>query len=128
ASAVYAAGDCVETRQLVSQRPAYFPLGTTANKQGRVAGENAAGGRALFAGIMSTAVIKIFSLEVGRTGLSLAEAEQAGYKARSATVYAADRARYLGGTNITVKLVADAASGRLLGGQTAGHAGAAKRI
>ena len=128
ASAVYAAGDCVETRQLVSQRPAYFPLGTTANKQGRVAGENAGGGRALFAGIMSTAVIKIFSLEVGRTGLSLAEAEQAGYKARSATVYAADRARYLGGTNITVKLVADAASGRLLGGQTAGHAGAAKRI
>ncbi len=128
ASAVYAAGDCAEAMHRVSGRPAYFPLGTTANKQGRVAGENAAGGRARFAGIVGTAVVKVFSLEVARTGLSLEEARRAGFAARAATVGAASRARYLGGQDIVVKLVADRASGRLLGGQMLGPEGVAKRI
>jgi NADPH-dependent 2,4-dienoyl-CoA reductase/sulfur reductase-like enzyme len=66
-------------------RPTYFPLGTTANKQGRVAGENAAGGRARFAGILGTAVAKVFSMETARTGLSLSQAKDHGYAARSAT-------------------------------------------
>lgn len=128
AAAVYAAGDSAETRQLVSQRPVYFPLGTTANKQGRVAGENAAGGRARFAGIVGTAVAKVFSLEVARTGLSLTEALESGYAARGALVHTPSRSRYLGGSNIVVKLVADGASGRLLGAQMAGPEGVAKRI
>lgn len=127
-AAVYAAGDCAEAMHLVSGRPAYFPLGTTANKQGRVAGENAAGGRARFAGIVGTAVVKVFSLEVARTGLSLAQARASGFSARAATVHAAARARYLGGKDILVKLVADRASGRLLGAQMAGVEGVAKRI
>ena len=128
AAAVYAAGDCAEAAHLVSGRPAYVPLGTTANKQGRVAGENAAGGRARFAGIVGTAVVKVFSLEVARTGLSLAEATDAGYRACAATIQGAARARYLGGRDITVRLVADRASGRLLGGQMIGPEGVAKRI
>ena len=128
AAAVYAAGDCAEAAQVVSGRPTYFPLGTTANKQGRVAGENAGGGRARFAGIVGTAAIKVFSLEVARTGLSLTEAQEAGFTACTAAIHAPARARYLGGKDIVVKLVADRASGRLLGAQMAGAEGVAKRI
>lgn len=128
AAAVFAAGDCVETKHLVSGRPVYFPLGTTANKQGRVAGENAAGGRARFAGIVGTAVVKVFTQAVGRTGLSLAEAESLGYAARAATVHAAARSRYLGGKDVVVRIIADRASGRLLGAQMIGPEGVAKRI
>ena len=125
---IYAAGDCAETTNLVSGRCTYVPLGTTANKQGRVAGENATGGRARFAGIVGTAVVKVFNLEVGRTGLSHQEAEETGYRVAEATVRAAARARYLGGQDILVKLLADRATGRLLGAQMAGPEGVAKRI
>jgi NADPH-dependent 2,4-dienoyl-CoA reductase/sulfur reductase-like enzyme len=127
-SAIYAAGDCAEALHRVSERPVYFPLGTTANKQGRVAGENAAGGRARFAGIVGTAAVKCFSLEIARTGLNLAQAKEAGFAARGATVRAAEHARYLGGKDITVKLVADPSTGRLLGAQMVGVEGVAKRI
>ncbi len=127
-AAVYAAGDCAEAAHLVSGRQVYFPLGTTANKQGRVAGENAGGGRARFPGIAGTAAVKVFSLEVARTGLSLTQARETGFAARAATVRAASRARYLGGQDILVKFVADAASGRLLGAQMVGPEGVAKRI
>ncbi len=128
AASIYAAGDCAEARHLVSGRPAYVPLGTTANKQGRVAGENAAGGRARFAGIVGTAVTKVFNLEVARTGLSSEEARQAGFKIAAASVRAASRARYLGGKDILVRLIAERSTGRLLGGQMAGPEGVAKRI
>ncbi len=127
-AAVFAAGDCAEALHRVTGRPAYFPLGTTANKQGRVAGENAAGGRARFRGVVGTAVCKVFSLEVARTGLNTAEAGQAGFRVCSATIQAPARARYLGGQNLTVKLIADRASGRLLGAQIVGAEGVAKRI
>lgn len=126
--AVFAAGDCAETTHLVSGRPVYFPLGTTANKQGRAAGENAGGGRARFAGIVGTAATKVFALEVARTGLNLAQARESGYTARAASVRAADRARYLHGKDILVKLAADRHSGRLLGAQMVGEGGVAKRI
>ena len=128
AAAVYAAGDCAEAMCRVTGRPGYLPLGTTANKQGRVAGENAAGGRARFAGIVGTAAVKVFTLEMARTGLSLTQAREAGFPARAASVQAAEHARYLGGGDILVKLVADGASGRLLGAQMVGTAGVAKRI
>lgn len=126
--AIYAAGDVAETRHLVSGKPAYFPLGTTANKQGRVAGENAAGGRARFWGIVGTAAVKVFRLEVARTGLSLAEARAAGLDAAAASIRGVSRAGYLGGQEITARLIADRATGRLLGGQMAGPEGVAKRI
>lgn len=127
-AAIYAAGDCVETRHIVTGKPTYVPLGTTANKQGRVAGENAAGGYATFPGIVGTAVTKVFELEVARTGLSLAEARTQGFRADSVTITAGSRASYFGGKPITVKLVFDATDGRLLGAQMAGAEGVAKRI
>ncbi|MEE8199651.1 MAG: FAD-dependent oxidoreductase [Candidatus Acidoferrales bacterium] len=125
---VYAAGDCVETLHLVTGGPAYLPLGTTANKQGRVAGENAAGGRASFPGVVGTLVTKVFDLEVGRTGLSEESARAAGFSPVGAMVEARSQAKYLSGKPLRAKLVADRASGRLLGGQLAGQEGAARRV
>ncbi|MDD5245253.1 MAG: FAD-dependent oxidoreductase, partial [Syntrophorhabdaceae bacterium] len=77
---VYAAGDCAEAKHLVTGKKVYIPLGTTANKQGRIAGENAAGMSNVFEGIVGTAITKVFDLEVARTGLSPLEAEREGYK------------------------------------------------
>lgn len=125
---VYAAGDCVETRHRVTGHPTYMPLGTTANKQGRVAGENAAGGHATFPGIVGTLVTKVFELEVARTGLSWASARAAGFVPEMATVTSRSRAKYLGGKPLRVTLLVDRASGRLLGGQLAGEEGAARRV
>lgn len=125
---IYAAGDCVEARHLVSGRPVYFPLGTTANKQGRVAGENAAGGNDRFDGIVGTLATKVFELELARTGLSLAEAHEAGFDADSVTIHTVSRAAYLGGRPLIATIVWDMESGRLLGFQVAGEEGAAKRI
>lgn len=123
---IYAAGDCAETTHLVTGRPVWIPLGTTANKQGRVAGENAAGGRARFTGVAGTAVTKMFGLECGRTGLS--EAQAGMYRVETATVEHLTQAAYLGGRKILVKLVAERGRGRLLGAQMAGEEGVAKRI
>jgi NADPH-dependent 2,4-dienoyl-CoA reductase/sulfur reductase-like enzyme len=128
APAIYAAGDVAEARHLVTGKPTYIPLGTTANKQGRVAGENAAGGRARFAGIVGTAAVKVFNLEVARTGLNRTQAQAAGFRTAVASISGASRARYLGGQEITTRLIADRATGRLLGAQMAGPEGVAKRI
>lgn len=127
-NSVYAAGDCVETQHLVSGKPVYFPLGTTANKQGRVAGENAGGGNARFEGIVGTLATKIFALEVARTGLNLAEARAAGFQADSVTIHSLSHAKYLGGRPLIATLIWDRASERLLGFQAASEDGAAKLI
>jgi CoA-dependent NAD(P)H sulfur oxidoreductase len=125
---IYAAGDCAETRHLLTRRPVYFPLGTTANKQGRVAGENAAGGNARFEGIVGTLVTKVFELELAHTGLNATEARAAGFQSDEVTLEAFSRARYFGGQPLTITLVWDRAGGKLLGCQMAGCDGVAKRI
>ncbi|MEJ2209671.1 MAG: FAD-dependent oxidoreductase [Anaerolineae bacterium] len=126
---VYAAGDCAEALHLVTGRPASLPLGSTANKQGRVAGTNAAGGRATFGGIVGTMIVRCFELGVASTGLTTAEAQNLGYDVEATTIRARDLAHYFpGAAEMTVKLVADAANGRLLGGQIVGPGPAAKRI
>jgi len=125
---IYAAGDCVETPHLVLGRPVYVPLGTTANKQGRVAGENAAGGNARFGGIVGTAVTKVFGLEIARTGLTAAEARAAGFLCDSVVLEHTSRARYFEGKRILLKMVFDRNSERLLGVQMLGEEGAGKRI
>lgn len=125
---IFAAGDCAETQHLVTGRAVYFPLGTTANKQGRVAGENAAGGNARFEGIAGTLMTKVFDLGLARTGLTAAEARQNGFRAQEVAIDSRTHARYLGGTRLTLSLVWDAASGLLLGCQIAGEPSAAKRI
>jgi NADPH-dependent 2,4-dienoyl-CoA reductase/sulfur reductase-like enzyme len=128
---VYAAGDCVETRHLITGKATYLPLGTTANKQGRVAGENAVGGSATFAGVVGSSAVKVFDLEVARTGLSEEQAKAHGFDAVSATGQFPSRARfYPGAETVTGKLVAERGSGRLLGAQMAGKDGGtvAKRL
>jgi len=126
---VYAAGDCAEALHLVTGRPAYLPLGSTANKQGRVAGTNAAGGRATFGGIVGTMIVRCFELSVASTGLTTAEAQALGYEVEGTTIRARDLSHYFpGAAEMTVKLLADASNGRLLGGQIAGPGPAAKRI
>jgi NADPH-dependent 2,4-dienoyl-CoA reductase/sulfur reductase-like enzyme len=126
---IYAAGDCAEHWHRVLGKPAWVPLGTTANKQGRLAGRNVASGDASFAGIVGTAVARLFDLEVARTGLTEREAQTAGMQVASAIVSSTDRVGYMPGAEpLRVKLVAERDTGRLLGGQAVGRAGAAKRI
>jgi NADPH-dependent 2,4-dienoyl-CoA reductase/sulfur reductase-like enzyme len=126
---IYAAGDCAEAYHLVLGRNVYIPLGTTANKQGRIAGENAAGGNASFAGIVGTAVFKTFNLEVGRTGITEKEAKLEGVDYVSNIIQDSSRAFYYPGrSNINVKLVAGRKTGLLLGAQMVGREGIAKRV
>src|SRR5262249_694230 len=126
---VWAAGDCVESHHRVSNRPVTIALGTHANKQGRVAGINITGGDARFGGVIGTAVTKICAHEIARTGLNEQEAVDAGFDIATATIESTTRAGYFpGATPVTVKVVADATGGRLLGAQIVGREGAAKRI
>jgi NADPH-dependent 2,4-dienoyl-CoA reductase/sulfur reductase-like enzyme len=126
---VYAGGDCAEAHHLVSDKPAYIPLGTTANKAGRVAGENIGGLRTEFPGIVGTAVAKIFDLEVARTGLSFEEATANGLATRATTIQQRSRSRhYPGGSPITVHLLTEQDTHRLLGAQMIGKEGVAQRI
>jgi NADPH-dependent 2,4-dienoyl-CoA reductase/sulfur reductase-like enzyme len=129
AERVWAAGDCVETFHRVSRQQVAVALGTHANKQGRVAGTNATGGYAAFPGVIGTAITKICDYEIGRTGLSEREATAAGFEYESAKIESTTRASYYPGAQpITVKVLVEKGTGRLLGAQVVGREGAAKRI
>jgi CoA-dependent NAD(P)H sulfur oxidoreductase len=126
---VYAAGDCSEAQHLVLDRPVWIALGTTANKQGKVAGANAAGGDETFGGIVGSAGFKLFDLEVARTGLGQAEIARAGIDAIAAASQHHSRARnYPGDAPVTTVVYAERGSGRLLGAQMIGSESIAKRI
>jgi NADPH-dependent 2,4-dienoyl-CoA reductase/sulfur reductase-like enzyme len=126
---VWAAGDCVEARHLVSGEPVNYHLGTIANKQGRICGINIGGGYATFPGVLGTAVSKVCEVEVGRTGLSEAELGGLGLEWERAVVDSTTRAGYFPETApIRTKVLAERGSGRLLGAQIVGKEGAAKRI
>ncbi|WP_433084685.1 FAD-dependent oxidoreductase [Dactylosporangium sp. CA-052675] len=129
ADGVWAAGDCVETLHLVSQRPVAIALGTHANKQGRAVGINIGGGYATFPGVVGTAVSKLCNTEVARTGLSTAEAAAAGFSSFGVVTESTTRAGYFpGARKIKTKIIAERTTGRLLGAQIVGEEGAAKRI
>ncbi len=128
---VYAAGDCVETWHRLLGRYAYLPLGTTAHKQGRVAGENAAGGEREFAGSLGTQVVKVFELVAARTGLRDHEALEAGFDPVATQVTIWDHKRYYpGAEELLIRVTGDRQSGRLLGVQMVGpyRSEVAKRI
>jgi NADPH-dependent 2,4-dienoyl-CoA reductase/sulfur reductase-like enzyme len=128
---VFAAGDCVETWHRMLQRPSYMPLGTTAHKQGRIAGENAVGGRREFQGSLGTQVVKVFDLAIARTGLREAEAADAGRAPRTTQLETWDhKVYYPGATRMTIRLTGDERDGSLLGAQIVGdhRAQVAKRI
>jgi NADPH-dependent 2,4-dienoyl-CoA reductase/sulfur reductase-like enzyme len=126
---VYAAGDCAEAKHLVTGKKVYIPLGTTANKQGRIAGENAAGKNNIFEGVVGTAITKVFDLEVARTGLSPLEAQREEYDFFVATIKGRSRSSaYPSGKRITVSYFVERGTGRLLGAQMVGEEGVAHRI
>ncbi len=126
---VWAGGDCVEMFNRVSQRPVHVPLGTHANKHGRVIGLNLGGGYATFPGVVGTAVSKVCDLEIARTGLLQGEAHDAGFETVSVTVESTTRAGYFpGAAPITVKVIAERRTGRLLGAQLVGREGSGKRV
>jgi NADPH-dependent 2,4-dienoyl-CoA reductase/sulfur reductase-like enzyme len=129
AEGVWAAGDCATSFHRVLEQPVHVALGTVTNRQSRVAGINIGGGYATFPGVLGTAVTKLCETEIGRTGLTEAEAVAAGFAVEAATTRSSTRAGYFPGAEpIHVKLVAERGTGRLLGGQIVGGPGSAKRI
>ena len=126
---IYAAGDCAETTHLITGKKVWVPLGSTANKQGRVAGVNLCGGHSVFPGVMGTAIFKVFDFNVAKTGLSMREAEKEGLHPIQAIVRGYDRAHYYpGGKESTLKVIAEQKTGRVLGGQAIGEGPSDKLI
>ena len=122
---VFAAGDCAVTHHRLLG-DTYLPLGTTAHKQGRVAGENAIGGDRRFAGSLGTQVVKVFDVVAARTGIGDAEARSIGLQAAAVEIEADDRkAYYPGSRRVRMRTTGDLGSGRLLGVQLVGHRDAA---
>ena len=119
---VYAAGDCVETYHRLLGRYDYLPLGSTAHKQGRVAGESAVGGQATFGGTLGTQVVQVFDLVAGRTGLRDVEAKEVGFEPLTVQIEAWDhKVYYPGAHRLHVRVTGDRRTGRLLGAQIVGH-------
>ena len=119
---VYAGGDCAETTHLITGKRVWIPLGSTANKQGRVVGTNVCGGNDTFPGVMGTTVFKTFEFNIAKTGLSMREAEKEGFHPVQSIVRGFDRAHYYPGRKeLTLKVTADKETGRVLGGQAIGE-------
>ena len=126
---IYAAGDCVETRHMITDEAVWIPLGSTANKQGRVAGSNLAGLDAEFKGVLETAISKVCDLGVARTGLTVKEAEAAGYQVVSSKIKTRNHAGYYPNAKVlTIKLVVEEETGLILGAQVIGEEDADKKI
>jgi len=126
---IYAAGDCTETKNLVTGKAVYVPLALKANKEGVTAGVNICGGEENFPGILGTAITKLCDLGLARTGLTLVEAENNGFDALRFSVKSNSKAHYYPGAgSLTAVLVAEKQGGRLLGAQLAGPVDSVKRI
>jgi NADPH-dependent 2,4-dienoyl-CoA reductase/sulfur reductase-like enzyme len=125
---VYAAGDCCETTHLVTGRPVWMPLGTTANKMGRVAGANAAGRIERFPGIVGTSIVRVCGLAVGTVGLCVDGAKREGFQPVEAVIEARERPKYFRGRVVKVQLIADRGSRRLLGAAVMGDEGVVGRV
>ncbi len=126
---VWAGGDCVEVLDLVSGRERHIALGTHANKHGQIIGAGVGGGYATFPGVVGTAVSKVCDLEVARTGLREKDAQAAGLQYVTVTIESTSRAGYYpDAAAMTVKMLAERHTGRLLGVQIVGREGAGKRV
>lgn len=127
-SGIYACGDCIEHHHLITGKSTYRPLGSTANKTGRIAGDCATGGDLEFRGILGTGIFKIFDLVVAQTGFTEREAKAQGYEVIVCHNIKPDKPEYMGGKEMIIKAVADKMTGRLLGVQIVGGDGVDKRI
>ena len=121
---IYAGGDCVAVRHSITGKPAYLPLGSLANRQGRVIGDNAAGRSSRFSGVVGNWIVKLFDMTASGVGLNLAQAKAQGFDAISASVEQHDRAHYYPiKTLMSLELVVESPSGRVLGLQGVSAAG-----
>lgn len=126
---IWAAGDCAESFHLVIEKQVHIALGTVANKHGLVAGINISGGNAVFPGVLGTAITKFKEMEISRTGLSEKEAKELGVDFEAETITSVSPTGYYPGSEkISVKLLVNKQTRRILGGQIVGFKGAAKRI
>lgn len=126
---IYAAGDCADAYHLVTGKKTWIPLALRANRAGWAAADNVIGGKVALRGVAGTAVFKVFDVQVARTGLSVKEAEDAGYEPAEAVIQSRSRAHgHPGSTGIRVQILGDRKTGRLLGAQMVGKEGVAHRI
>lgn len=125
---IYACGDCTEQFHVVTEKPIYRPMGSTANKTGRIAGDSITGGNLEFRGILGTGIFKIFNMTVAQTGLSEHEASELGYDVVVCHNIKPNKPEYMGGKEMVIKGIADKSTGRLLGVQIVGFEGVDKRI
>ena len=125
---IYACGDCAENFHVVTGKPVYRPLGTTANKMGRIAGDAVTGGTLEYKGTLGTGIFKVFDLAVGMTGLSEKEALDEGYPVTVIRHDNYSKPDYFDGKKLSIKAVVDQSNGKLLGAQVVGEDGADKRL
>lgn len=125
---IYACGDCTEQFNLINGKAIYRPLGSTANKTGRIAGDQVTGGSLEFKGILGTGIFKIFDMTVAQTGLSESQAKEQGYALAVCHNIKPNKPEYMGGKEMIIKAIADKRTGRLLGAQIVGFEGVDKRI
>ncbi len=125
---IYACGDCIEQFQISTGRPIYRPLGSTANKTGRIAGDSLTGGDLEFKGILGTGIFRVFEMAVAQTGLTEREAIEEGFDVATCINIKPSKPEYMGGKEMVIKAVAEKGSGRLLGAQIVGEDGVDKRI
>ncbi|AKN31399.1 dehydrogenase [Clostridium carboxidivorans P7] len=125
---VYACGDCAESYSIITGKPLYRPLGSTANKMGRIAGDQLSGGNLEFRGILGTGIFKIFDMTVAQTGITEREAISEGYEPVICHNIKTDKPEYYHGKEMIIKAIADKNTGKLLGVQIVGYTGVDKRI
>ena len=125
---VYACGDCAEGFSLLTHAPLYRPMGSTANKMGRIAGDQATGGTLEFRGVLGTGIVKVFDLTVAHTGMSEQQARKEGYAVVVCHNIKPDKPEYFHGQEMVIKGIADEKTGRLLGAQIVGKNGVDKRM
>ncbi|NLZ82545.1 MAG: FAD-dependent oxidoreductase, partial [Clostridiales bacterium] len=125
---IYSCGDCAEQFSVITAKPIYRPLGSTANKMGRIAGDSLTDGNLVFRGVLGTGIFRVFDMTVAQTGLSEKEAKAEGYDVAVVHNIKPNKPVYMGGKEMVIKGIADKASGRLLGVQIVGSEGVDKRI
>ena len=125
---IYACGDCIETFSSITGKPVYRPLGSTANKTGRIAGDVVTGGKLRYRGNLSTGIFKLFDMTIGSTGLSEKEALEEGYEIVMCHNIKPDKPSYFKGKEMVIKAIADKKTEKILGVQIVGYEGVDKRL
>lgn len=125
---IYACGDCIETFSTITGKPVYRPLGSTANKTGRIAGDNITGGNLEYRGNLSTGIFKLFDMTIASTGLSEKEAIEEGYEIQVCHNIKPDKPSYFHGKEMVIKAIADKNTEKIIGVQIVGYEGVDKRI